>query len=301
MPEDGGSRLKRPLARYVVAGSVVALAALGIGLRLHFASASKQKLADAYPRLEQLLAIYSVFSWRSSDQRPPVVTEKGETSGSELALECPKVQWGKGGSDRTDSLFTCFKEPRTIYVPEAGEQVETIQLPSAEENSYEFTWESVFGYELTVSLRGYEALEQTNPIARERIACLEELKSFNNSGDVCNFQMYRVTLSGLTVSKSVSFITADGKLSWNPDGSVQRRNERIIYFDADTPISIGALNAVIQKALRALGIAEQDVAKVGPQMEVLWMGKDEAFLRALAAEIEKVPDMTKLSGYLQGK
>ena len=33
----------------------------------------------------------------------------------------------------------------------------------------------------------------------------------------------------------------------------------------------------------------------------LWMSKDDAFLRALVAEIDKVPDLTKLSGYLQGK
>ena len=287
-------------AKFVVAGVVVLLAAAGIGVRLYLADASKQKLTDAYPRLEALLAIYSVLSWRSPEQLPPLVTETSETSGSELTLDCPAVEWGTGGVDRTDSLFSCFEEPRTVYVPEAGEEVETIQLISSEEYSYEFAWDSVFGYELPVFIRGYEALEADSPIGQDRDNCMRELADDNSRYSTCYFNMYSVTISGLTVSSSVSFITADGRLSWNPNGTVQRREERVVYFDQATPITVGAINTVLQKTLRSLGIVEQDMSRIGPQVEALWMSKDDAFLQALVAEIDQVPDLINLSGYLQG-
>ena len=289
------------LGRWIIAGVVSLLAAGGITSRLYLAGSSKQNLTESYPRLEAMLAVYSVLSWRSPEQRPPKITYKGETSGAELTLICPKLPWGTGGFDRGDTLFSCFTEPRTVYVPEDGKEIETIQLISTEEHTYEFAWDSVFGYELTISLRGYEALNTDSPIARDREACFKELERFENRHSTCTFNMYKVILSGLTVSKSVSFTTANGRLTWNPDGSVQRREERVIYFDQDTPITIGQLNAVIQHTLRALGIVEQDISKIGPRLEVLWMAKDDAFLRALVAEIDKVPDLTKLSSYLQGK
>jgi hypothetical protein len=288
-------------SRWIVATTFLFLAIVGIATRIHLNYSAKQKLAEMYPKLEQLLAVYSVLSWRSNDQRPPMVAEKSETTGGEFTLNCPKIAWGKGGHDRTDSLFSCFGEPRKVYVPEEGKEVETIQLISAEEYSYKFAWDTVFGYELAVSLDGYEAFEKGSLIAQDREACLKERESYRDGHAHCRFNMYQVKLSGLSVSKSVSFITANGTLSWNPDGSVQRRDERVIYFDQNTPITIGQLNAVIQRTLRALGIAEQDVSKIGPQLETLWMGKDGAFLRALVAEIDKVPDLTKLSGFLQGK
>lgn len=291
----------RRTGKYVVVGIVLILSVAGMATRLYLAGSSKQKLAEAYPRLEALLAIYSVLGWRSSGQLPPDVTEKSETTGSELTLNCPRIPWGAGGVDRTDSLFSCFAEPRTVYIPEEGEEIQTTQLIPAEEYSYDFAWDSVFGYELKVRLQGYEAFEKESPIARERAACLEELQDDESGHATCRFNMYRVTLTGLTAGESVTFITADGRLSWNPDGSVQRREERIVYLDQDTPITVGEIDAVIQKMFRAFGIAEQDIAKTAPQLEVLWMSKDDAFLRALMAEIDKAPDLIRLSEYLQGK
>jgi hypothetical protein len=287
--------------RYLIALVAVVLAGTGIAVRVHMANAAKERLAKTYPRLEALLAIYSLFNWRSPEQRPPKITEKTETGGSELTLDCPSIQWGKGGFDRSDSLFSCFTSPRIVYVPEEGKKVKTIQLISAEEYSYRFAWDSIFGYEMQVNLRGYEAFEENSPIRKEREACLQELERFSNRHETCSFHMYRVRLGGLSVAKSVSFITADGHLTWNPDGTVNRRRERVIYLTEDSPVTLGQLNSAVQKTLRALGIAESDLSKVAPSLEVMWMGKDEAFLRALVAELDKIPDLTKLSGFIQGK
>jgi hypothetical protein len=259
--------------------------------RTSTAAAAKKRLAETYPRLEALMAIYSLLNWRSPDQRPPKVTERSDNGGGELEFDCPT----------SDALFSCFTAPRMVPVPVEGERIKTTQFISAEEYSYEFDWESLFGYQLGLTVRGYEALEKNSPIRKEREECQKELEGYANSLDFCYFHMYRVSISGLTAGNSVSFITTDGRLTWNPDGSVNRRDERVIYFDEESPITAGQINQTIQKTLRAMGIADPDLSRAAPRLEVLWMAKDTAFLGALIQELGKIPDLTKLASFIQGK
>lgn len=291
----------RKFSRYVIALVVVAISVGGIAVRLHIAGTAKDRLGEAYPRLEQLLAIYSVINWRSPEQLPPIVTEDNYRGGSEFQLSCPNIAWGSGGFDKSDSLFKCFAVRTEHYVPEDGAKVTGPQFKQDEDWSYHFKWDSIFGYEVEIHVQGYEAREKESPIRKQVEACREELRGYANGPASCRFAMYHVAITGLTVAKSVEFITADGRTTWNSDGSVNRRNERLIYLDENTPVTIGELNAVVQKTLRALGFAEKDLSSVAPKVEVLWMGKDDAFLRALVAEFDKAPDLVKLSGFIQGK
>ncbi len=84
-------------------------------------------------------------------------------------------------------------------------------------------------------------------------------------------------------------------MEWLSDGTVDRRDEWVIYIDDSEPITVGALNKFIQLAARRMQFGEVDLVKVAPTLEARWMGKDKAFLDDIFAEIGKTPDLLKIS------
>ena len=192
------------------------MAVIGIGFRIYTASATKGRLSEMYPRLEALIAIYSVLNWTSPEQRPPKVTERSQYGGSEFTFDCPGLKWGTGGFDRSDALFSCFASPKTKYIPEEGKEIETTQFAGGEEWSYDFAWEAVFGYQVNVTVSGYEAVDEKSDLRKQREACLEELKTYSNRDSICYFSTYHVKLEGLTASKSISFKARGSDLSATP-------------------------------------------------------------------------------------
>jgi hypothetical protein len=280
------------------------LTIVGISYRLYVASSTRHRLAEVYPRLERLLAIYSVLNWRKAEQVPPIVKESSEASGSEFTLKCDSIEWGKGGFTRPGELFSCFTEPIRKMVPEEGE-IDALRFSPNEDYWYTFSWETLFGYEIQITvganrIRNSDLYRLRDDIERDEIErCRVERQGSANVDSFCRFNTYAIQIDGLFHSQSVSFLAADGYLSWLPNGSVDRHEEWMIYLEDKRPITAGQINKVIQLTARQMQIKETDLSKVAPELEAIWMNKDRAFLDALFTEIDRVPDLSKLSGFLK--
>ena len=113
------------------------------------------------------------------------------------------------------------------------------------------------------------------------------------------FITYAVKINGLTHSRSIDFLVAEGYLSWLSNGSVDRRTEWVICLHDTEPITVGAINKSIQIIARQLQFKETDLSRIAPELEAMWLNKDEAFTSRVFVELDKVPDLMKISEFLK--
>lgn len=291
-----------PNPKFFVVAALSLLMLAGIAFRTYSIMITRYQLASLYPKLEQLIAIYSIVGWRTPGQLPPLIKEDSEWGGMEFRLKCSQLDWSRNGVSAPGEIFSCFMEPMEKFIE--SRPILAPQLNDSGDYWYTFSWESLFGYEIKVNITGDTSTEQTRSalekkIKEDRDNCENELSRYANAADICSFTTYHVTIKGLTHSGSVSFLVSEGYPSWNSDGSVIRREEWVIYIDDEEPISASSLNKFIQLTARKMQIKETDLAKVAPELEAMWMNKDKVFIDGLFAELEKTQDLMKFSGYLK--
>jgi hypothetical protein len=291
----------------LIVAIVFAIAIAGIAYRVIIRKMETDELSKIYPKLEQLVGIYSLVGWRHSQQQAPNIKEDNDfgRGGREFTLVCDKGnKWGTGGFFPGE-LFSCFMERRHVVID--GEEIEAFQVVTNEDYWYEFEWISLFGYDLHVTISPRSATHTELYKLRDQLndtsACEQELARFDKADRVklCSFSIWAVEISGLTHSRSVPFLVSNGYLSWLADGSVDRREEWVIYMKDVTPITLGAVNKFIQLTVRKMQITDTDLSKIVPELEAKWMNKDKAFLDSLFDELDHIPDLMKISDFLKGR
>lgn len=269
--------------------AIIALAAAAIRIWNYYAE--RRHLAEAYPELEKLVAIYSVLAWKSPSQKPPFMIETNDTG--------YENQQGPFVCD--GALFDCFTQPVTRYIAVAGETVQTRRVIPSEDISYTFVWESLFGYSLHVGIGG----EQTpfyRQVAHKKECEQERSGEENGRTPDCQFTTYIVTVSGLTASGSVTFLASEGVASFLPDGSVDRRNGWVVYVGDDPePLTVDGVKRFIQLTLRKLQIPHTDLSAAVPELEMRWMNKDRVFLAGLLSEAASMPDTMPIADFLSSR
>lgn len=288
-------------SKVLIVSTLSLLMLVGIIFRIYSNIAARDQLASMYPKLEKLVAIYSLVGWRKPEQHPPLIKEDSEWGGNEFQLQCKNIIWGKGNIPDPGELFSCLIEPVEKITHIDSETIMAPQLNDSGDYWYSFSWETLFGYEMEVSISGDTSTDKTRTalqkkINEDRTNCANEL----GRQQPCSFTTYYVTMKGLTHSGSVSFLVSEGYPSWLSNGTVKPRYEWVIYIDDDEePITVSSLNKFIQLTARQMQIKDTDLAKVAPELEAMWMNKDRVFIDGLFAEIEKAQDLMKFSGYLK--
>lgn len=269
------------------------ITAIGIFYRIRMRRRDWDQWKSLYPKLEQLLAIYSVVAWKSPHQGPPCVTEDSEWSGKEFVLDTEIVDWE---SYRPGDLLRCFTLPVKVQVD--GEEFYAPQLTSNEDYWYRFEWETVFGYELPVTVGHVDQPELLSD--RDRLS--DEIRiAAEGEGFEADVSIYLMKVTALPISGSVGFLVADGWLSWLANGGVDLRRQWVVYLPgSEEPLSVGALNRLIQQPLRHLQIAERDLAQVAPQLEVKWHARDRQFIEGIFSDLERAPNAATVLKSLKG-
>jgi hypothetical protein len=265
---------------------------LGIGFRLYGGWGARKELTDTYPRIEQLIAIHSLLNWFNG-----VVLVKSDTDyGGEEIILSALAKDGQPGA-----LFEAFTKKRKVTNPFDGEVFEGLAISPNEDVWYKFTCESLFGYELDVTVNPASAslYRRRDAIHAEEHRRLVDELGENYDREAWGNLIYALKVDGLSASKRMEFLVSNGVLVWYSNGTVRRREGWVVYLDdADEPITPGQLNKFIQIAARKLNFSETDLSKVVPQLEAMWMAKDRAFLDSFFSELEKIPELEKFSAFI---
>lgn len=272
----------------------------GIFYRIYTKTKVKNQFVKMYPKVEQLIGIYSLLCWRSAEQQPPQITEDSEWGGAEFQLNCNNIKWGTGGIVRSGELFSCFAEE----IPKTIDGVESLmpRITTNEDYWYKFPWEGLFGYEMNVEisppLTEYKYLYVLrDSIVKEQKKLADE--DHPEQSDFGSFNTYAVKLSGLSNSDSVCFIAANGYITMMSNGSPDRHEEWVVYINGTTPMTLGAINKFIQLTMRKLLFTDTDLSRVVPQLEAKWMNSDSEFTSSIFAELENAPDLMGISEFLK--
>jgi hypothetical protein len=305
------AKFRRDAAAALTAGNIDAAAQLleetddpVIKAKIAAARAARRELEQVYPKVEQLIAIYSLVNWRSRDQQPPLIVRGGDNAEKAFELACNTLKWGSPTMS-IGELFDCFAEKVRVFIPVADETIETRRVVSNEDFWYDFSWNTLFGYPLRATVSPtptqYPAVYNLRKelVETEGKRCREELQGSANAESICSFNTYVVRLEDLTYSKSVVFLVSDGYLVWLADGSVSRRNEWVVYVDSTSPITMGSLNKSIQLIARQMQLKETDLSQIAPELEMKWMDHTRAFVSSLFVELDRQPDLIALTRFLK--
>jgi hypothetical protein len=295
-------------AQKILAASLTVIAFIGGGYRIYRAWDAKRMLERTYPKIERLMAIYSFLHWRSPQQQPPELVGADSFGGSDhLFLKCENVQWDKGGFVKPGELLECFIKPVPKWFDGEEEPVEVSQVSSSEDFWYTFKWETLFGYELDV-LVGVDPIQhgqlyvlRDSVDRQQRAMCEEEYGTNGSELDHCQFITYAIELADREKGFSATFLASNGHLVYLANGALSRSAGWVIYLDDVEPITVGNLNKFIQTFARSLGMSETDLVKVVPELETIWLGMDHAFTERLFDELESLPDLEKLTGFVEGE
>ncbi len=287
-----------PLYRIIIV-IVTLMGILGIAYSLKHTTEERDTISEVYPRVEKLIAIYSILAWRHPQQTFPIVTENSEWGGEVFRMECVD---GWSEQPKAGALFDCFRQKHLWSNRFNPEPFETPYISTSQEFWYTFSWESLFGYELNISVNPIldpSFLQKLDEILYYE-ECLDEYDD-----EFCSFAKYPIEISGLQASESVTFIVSEGYLTQFADGSFDRIEEWVVYLIDDsqelTLITSGALHRMIQLTLRRLEISNTNLAEIIPELEVIWMSRDKQFARDLISELESVQDLVKFAKYLDKK
>lgn len=281
--------------KVIAAVVVVVITAFGIGYRIYNAHVDKKRLVNIYPQFEKLIAVYSVLYWRDVDQRPPHLAGSSSFGeGEEGQIDCPNIGWGSDENSATGELFSCFIEN--------VDDTEFMKVPANDDWRTSFSWESLFGYELHVTL--FPEMYTNN--SKDKMYLLRENAEWNDGcrderGSQCFMNTYHVRVSGLNTSGDFDFITSEGYFSHQQDGTYVPVYGWVVYIEDGRPLTAGDINRFLQITLRKMGFTDTNLEAVVPQLEAAWMKSDRIFLDALVAELENVPDLTGLTDFLLGR
>lgn len=273
-------RIKTKVALICVA---VTLAFVSIGLDWFLEHRKKKRLEILYPTIEESVAIYSLLAWVDEQQSPPDIEENEilRGSGSVRELQCKSVDWKKHGL-QPEALFNCFLEKRIVYIPVAQKEFETSNVIQNEDIWTKFDWTSLFGYTFSVEINpdggDYEKRQELWE------SCIEE------TGSECPINIYVIRIY-LDEQRSIDFMAASGEVVSLMDGSIDIRQEWVIHMDGKEAMDYGELNRKIQVALRELGISETNLYQAIPELQTLWLSRDETYLQGLIRILKRLSDL----------
>jgi hypothetical protein len=305
-PAGGGAKRHSRRWKFIVAGIVAVSAGVGAIGRITMVVHDRASIVAVYGQVEKLLAVYSLLGWRSEAQLAPPMSFTADYGSSETTLDCQNFKWGTAAVVRRAELLSCFTELTLTRDPLDGDTFRAPRISTAEEFGYSFDWESVFGYEMGVFIGASTGDNPRLSAVRDSLlgpvadACEEEVGT-TSSSYMCRPKIYKISLTGLSESRSVTFLAADFRISWLGDGSVDKIKEWVVYFEDGEPITIGQLNKIVQLAARRMGIVDTDLGSVAPRFEALRLASDKQFVKDLLAEIERAPDLVKFESILRGK
>ena len=266
---------------------------------------SIENLKQIYPKLEQLIAVYSLIAWRSQEQKELKISEDNNIDGSgrSFKLECSQFTWDPYVSPKPGQLFDCFSETRKAIDEYSGQEFEASKLTSNYEYWYDFKWESLFGYEIDVRINpdysGHKNLYELKDRLSVDSSCLTELGNDDHASRTCSFNIYVVDMGNLSASKEIAFLVSDGYLHWNSNGSVDRIDEWGVFFGNTSFITVSSLRKFIQQLLHRLNFAETDLAKAIPEVEAKWYNSNPSIVADLLKDAEKDKELKKIMDFVK--
>ncbi|HEU4558150.1 MAG TPA: toll/interleukin-1 receptor domain-containing protein [Longimicrobium sp.] len=286
-----------------LAGVAREIASIVRGREVVPAPSDGAELRSLYPKIEQLIAIYSLLCWRNPTQQPPRVVEEGERGGEAFSLSCPDIQWGTGGITRPGELFSCFAGQVKKRDPLDGEEYEVYYLTPDEDFWYGFSWESLFGYELDVTINppgARDLYELRDEVVKENRAMLEEELGTQADG-FPHIPIYAVEISGLSVSRTVRFLVADGFIARLAGGAVDHVNEWVVYRGDTEPLRLGEIHKLIQLVLRRLQFKDPSLEKAVPELEAMWMQAGRSSVESVLGDLRSRPDLATIARFVRNE
>ena len=284
-----------PKLTEILAAIGVLIVAIGFVGGILYRISDHRNFNDVYPRLEQLIAIYSLTAWKHPEQSSPEILRNGEYASDSFWLDCEKFDWDSSSKFSAGDLLNCFLEKQREYIAVEGQEFETYKIVPDIDIWYEFKWISLFGYELEVfvndkpdlwnSLRPRVIEEFVNPCAEE-----------GDYSDMVETYLFRI--KGLSASEEVSFLASNKSVKCHADGSFSTSSEWVAHLEDGNKFTTGEMNKFIQIVARELEISEVDLSKSAPLLETLWRRKDAGFAKDLLAEMKNAPDLSALTNFL---
>ena len=260
----------------------------------------RSALVAMYPRIEQLIAIYSLMCWRQPAQPAPSITEDSEWGGQEFTLECPDIQWGTGGITPPGELFRCFARTVERQDMHDGKMYNMYNVTPNEDFWYHFSWETLFGYEVNVTI---------SPVPSEiyalRDAILEKHREaraeIGPGGEgFGHVPLYAVRVSGLTHAGEVTFIAAGGYFIWLANGGIDVVREWVVYLDEPEPIRLGSINKMIRLILQTFDFADPDLERAVPRLHSFLLSSGASQATALLQGLHAGSGLAELARYVEG-
>lgn len=242
--------------------------------------------------------MYSLLSWRSVHQSTIQVIEKSEWGGREFTLSYPNST----NSPKSPTIFDLFMETENRYFPLDGEEYVVPKVTNIEDYWYRLKIESLFGYELDVEVNPSpnpfkELYELKNRIELDS-ACLEEMNIYSNGEEFCRFTIYPIRIHNLSSSKEFTTLASNGYLEWNTDGTVNRIDEWVFYYNENEYFTSGNLNKLIQVLLRKLLVTDSNLEIAIPKLESRWYNLSEANINTVISELKNNEELSKFANFL---
>ncbi|HVS54501.1 MAG TPA: hypothetical protein VHD62_19250 [Opitutaceae bacterium] len=275
---------------------MTALSSLGLlGWKIRSAYTEQKLLERRYPEIERLFTFYSLALWKHPNQEQPLVDESIHAISDTFRLQLPAGADPEMNGTRS-VLFDAFKLPRTRIVE--GEQIAGAQILGGDEMRSSFNWRSVFGYDMEVVVLESKLARLRAEVERKQ----EEIRRRENISSDGVFRFYEVEARLPAIDPASirlhRFLISDGYLRPQVDGSAKPIHEWICYNDDGDFMTFGQLESAIAVALRKMGLADLDVARLAPQLEVRWLQRDEQMKAAITDALREIPEASKFEKFL---
>lgn len=262
-----------------------------VGIQIYSNYIERQRVEQLFPKLEELISIYSLVAWKKNGQQAPLVKENGFTSDL-FRLECSNIDWDSESMVMPGDLLDCLSQPKEVLFQ--GEYIPSYNVVPNVDFWYQFRWPSLFGYEFEVNIN-------LHPLASERFQ--EEIKKefkepcasyedFSDEVIVYSFELHELTAAGKTRFDAVSH-----HIECAASGAAYLVEEWVYYID-DEPVSAAQLNRFIQIIARQMQISDVDLSIIAPKLEVVWRNRDKTFISGVLDSVSGIPDLSKIGDFL---
>jgi hypothetical protein len=226
-----------------------------------------------YAYIEKIVAIYSLVFWRSPLQKPPTILKDSEWENNSFQLSCDNIDWSNEKPFNPGALFECFSQKVTQRSSYESEPFEGYYVTPNEDFWYTFTWKSLFGYDLEVTINPsrngeYGGLYDVQEALRKKTWIDGE-----EEGHPLPITGYVVEISGLHHADSVGFLVGSGYLVTSVDGYNHMRNEWVIYQSEDAFMREDDMLKLIRQALDWKQIFEPNLEKAIRILGSEWKGR----------------------------
>ncbi|MBL0881940.1 MAG: hypothetical protein IBJ16_01100 [Chitinophagaceae bacterium] len=255
-------------------------------------------LSKLYPKIEQAIAMYSLISWHNYEPKTIQVKEDSEWGGRQFALDYPDLL----DYSNKPTLFDLFLETENRYFPIDGVESIVRKMTNTEDYWYQFKIESLFGYELNIEVNPspnvYKGLYELKSKIELDSDCMKELSIYSNAEEICKFTVYPLRIYNLPASNEFTILVSNGYLDWYSDGTINRIDEWVFYYEEGQYFTSGNLKKLIQILLRKLQITENELEIAIPLLESKWYNLSETNINSVISELNRNDELSKFSNFL---